>query len=360
MKKHQRIPGFDLARAYAIFGMYIVNFNIVFGDYQDPSLAARALSLFSGNSSTAFVLLAGMGVSLLAWRPEADAAERGELRRVISRRSWFLFALGMLLYLWWPADILHFYGGYMHLAVLLLFVPERWLLLAAAGSVALFHALLLVVPYETGWDFEQLRYTDFWTVAGFLRNTLYNGWNPIFPWSALFFFGMWLGRKPWANQALRRRAAWWAGGVFLALQVLMQLAQRGAFHPGLNFYLTADYLPPFLPFLASGASAAVLLMLVALWLGERFAEQKWVAALVATGQMTLTHYVAHLTLGMVLFDLVSGQTGGFFPKIGGAASPLAVLAFSAAWFAGSVLFSFFWKKRFKNGPLEMLMRWAAG
>ncbi|MFC4874831.1 hypothetical protein [Negadavirga shengliensis] len=32
-----RTIGFDLARAYAIFGMFIVNYNVTFDDHQDPS-----------------------------------------------------------------------------------------------------------------------------------------------------------------------------------------------------------------------------------------------------------------------------------------------------------------------------------
>ena len=56
----QRIIGFDLARAYAIFGMFIVNFNMVFGSYNDQSIIGKFMSLFSGNSSTVFVILAGM------------------------------------------------------------------------------------------------------------------------------------------------------------------------------------------------------------------------------------------------------------------------------------------------------------
>ncbi len=46
---NKRIIGFDLARAYAIFGMYIVNFNFCFGSIwpsNDP--LARFLNLFTG------------------------------------------------------------------------------------------------------------------------------------------------------------------------------------------------------------------------------------------------------------------------------------------------------------------------
>lgn len=91
MKK--RIIGFDLARAYAIFGMFIVNFNIVFGK-DDNSFMGNFLKLFSGHSSTVFVMLAGMGVALMTNRTQEYTAEdRKRLRATILKRAAFLFVL---------------------------------------------------------------------------------------------------------------------------------------------------------------------------------------------------------------------------------------------------------------------------
>jgi len=360
MTPTRRIPGFDLARAWAIFGMFIVNFLIVFGNYTDRSPMGWTLGLFTGNSSAAFVILAGMGVSLLTWRPDAEMVEKKRLRSIVVKRSWFLFALGLLLFPWWPGDILHFYGGYMHLAAFFLFWGKRWLLLATAVFLAGFHLLFLLLPYDAGWNFATFEYLDFWTPVGFLRNTIYNGWNPIFPWAAFFFFGMWLGRLRWQERAVKISALFWSLAVLVPLEILMFLAEKDWFSPGLKFFLLADYVPPFLPFMLSCGSAAVAIIVVCLCLGERFSEKKWVAALAATGQMTLTHYVAHLTLGMLSLSALSGQPYGQPMNPNGTASPAMILAFSAAWFAGSAAFSFLWKKRFKNGPLEMLMRWVTG
>ena len=72
----QRIIGFDLARAYAILGMFIVNFNTVYGSLTDQSFLGQLLSLFSGNSSSTFVILAGMGISLMTNRIEYSLEEK--------------------------------------------------------------------------------------------------------------------------------------------------------------------------------------------------------------------------------------------------------------------------------------------
>jgi uncharacterized protein len=354
----QRIIGFDLARAYAIFGMYIVNFNIVFGNYQDKSVMGQVLSLFSGNSSSLFVMLAGMGLSLLAGGKAAATAEgKRQLRRTVHKRGLFLFVSGLLLYNWWPADILHFYGGYMHIAAAILFVPTRYYLWVAIGAVAVFHLLLLVIPYETGWDFNSLQYQDFWTVGGFLRNTLYNGWNPIFPWMAYFAMGMFLGRLDWSNRLRQRN--WFLIGLalFLSIYLLQMGAQQLALPETVQLVLQADYLPPFLPFLLSTTGVCCMLIAAFVRWGQAVGQHPLAMLLARTGQMTLTHYLLHLTLGLSLLALLSGQnllTMSWDTKI--ALPPLYILLYATGWFVASVEFSHWWGKRFTQGPFEKLMR----
>ena len=121
---NNRIIGFDLARAFAIFGMFIVNFNFSFGSFQDNSVIGQFLNLFTGNSTAIFIICAGMGISLLTNNSlENSKHEKSKFKSIILKRSWFLFALGLLLYNWWAGDILHFYGGYMHIAAFILFIP---------------------------------------------------------------------------------------------------------------------------------------------------------------------------------------------------------------------------------------------
>ena len=90
----QRITGFDLARAYAIFGMFIVNFNFCFGSFQDKTLLGQFLNLFTGNSTAIFIICAGMGVSLMTGRVTSYLVEeRKTFKTIILKRSWFLFGL---------------------------------------------------------------------------------------------------------------------------------------------------------------------------------------------------------------------------------------------------------------------------
>ncbi|KAK6020523.1 hypothetical protein OSTOST_13821 [Ostertagia ostertagi] len=199
-----RIIGFDLARAYAIFGMFIVNFNFSFGSIISPTDAVgHFLNIFTGNSTAIFIICAGMGLSLMTNKNIYSKEEKAKLKSIILKRSLFLFASGLLLYNWWSGDILHFYGGYMHLAAFLLFAPKRYYLVAAISTLFVFHILLCIIPIDTGWDFSTFKYTDFWTPTGFLRSTLYNGWNAIFPWFSYFLVGMWLGKLNWHDKRIR-------------------------------------------------------------------------------------------------------------------------------------------------------------
>jgi uncharacterized protein len=351
-----RIAGFDLARAYAIFGMYIVNFNIVFGNYHDDSGLGKLLMLFNGNSSTAFVILAGMGLALMTNRPHYTPEEKHQLRTTVFKRAMFLFVLGLLLFVWWPADILHFYGGYMKIAALLLFVPRTYLLWAAAAAVVIFHVLFLIIPFESGWNFDTLQYVDFWTIGGFLRNTLYNGWNPIFPWLAYFLVGMWLGRLDWQQSKTPLRIGGIGLAIFLLTAAVQAAAQQEGVPPDLRDIILADYLPPFLPFMTGTTGAAMMLIAICIAICRRLPTSQLLEALTSTGQMTLTHYVVHLTAGMLLFAAWANRPLELALNKGNALSPTTVLLFSLLWFVGSVVFSYVWKKRFQHGPLEGLMR----
>jgi uncharacterized protein len=61
----QRVTGFDLARALAIFGMVIVNFKIAMNAETGNLLLMSFAGLFEGRASALFVILAGVGVTFL-------------------------------------------------------------------------------------------------------------------------------------------------------------------------------------------------------------------------------------------------------------------------------------------------------
>ena len=352
-----RIIGFDLARAYAIFGMFIVNFNFCFGSiWETTDLLGRFLNLFVGNSTAIFIILAGAGLSLLSSKSNGNKGMAKDIRNVVLKRSWFLFTLGLLLYTWWPGDILHFYGGYMHIAAFLLFASNRQLMISAIFAILVFHALLLIIPVETGWDFTKFQPVDFWTPTGFLRNTFYNGWNSIFPWIAYFFLGMWIGRLQWADKKVKKRIFILGLALFVTFQLLRILAKQQLFNDFVTGYIMSEYFPPYLPFMFITAGFAMMVISLLYVVGEKAKDHKIIRGLSQTGRMTLTHYVLHLTIGMLMLSQLTNLEYTANVQSGMHASPLFILIFTVAYCLITVLFSVVWSKYYKHGPLESIMR----
>ncbi|MDI9364376.1 MAG: DUF418 domain-containing protein [Flavobacterium sp.] len=357
----QRIIGFDLARVYAIFGMFIVNFNFSFGAVMAPTDSfGRFLNIFTGNSTAIFIICAGMGVSLMTNKTDYTNAEKATLKSKILKRSWFLFAMGLLLYNWWSGDILHYYGGYMHIAALLLFVSKRYYLWAALVAIIVFHILLLYIPITTSWDFTNFQYLDFWTLRGFLRNTFYNGWNAIFPWIAYFLVGMWLGRLNWQNKSIQRNIFIIGLVIFTIIQVLRLLVKQQYFNPFWSNYIMAEYFPPYLPFILVTMGFAFMAISTCMYIGEKFSNSNIINALVKTGQMTLSHYVIHLTLGMLILAKLTNKHYTGLLENETPTQPIYIFGYAILFFVCSIVFSVLWSKKFKNGPLETLMRKISG
>lgn len=356
MEMKHRITGFDLARAYAIFGMFIVNFTFCFGSFKEKSLVGGLSALFVGNSTAVFIILAGMGVSLMTNRISYEPSEQIKLRFTILRRSWFLFALGLLLYPWWPGDILHFYGGYMHIAAFVLFIPKKYYLWIAFLAILIFHILLQLIPVTTNWNFQTYRYADFWTPIGFLRNTFYNGWNSVFPWLAYFVIGMFLGRLNWQNKSTKKTAFIIGLLFFGVVEGIRYLAKQNIFDSYWASYIMAEYFPAYPPFIMVTVGFALMAISACMFISDLFPTSKVITALVQTGRMTLTWYVAHLTIGMIVLSKLSGNAYTGYLTQQAPVSSIYVISFVVVFYMIAVAISVLWLRKFSYGPLESIMR----
>lgn len=130
---------------------------------------------------------------------------------------------------------------------------------------------------------------------------------------------------------------------------MQYVVQTTVVDPQVIEFFTADYIPPLLPFILSTTGFGLIIIGVFMLLGEHFANKQWTINLAKTGQMTLTHYVLHLTAGILLISLWRGENAEW-------SSPLFVLMFSLLFFVASFYFSLYWTKKYKRGPLENLMR----
>ncbi|MGE7688335.1 DUF418 domain-containing protein [Lysinibacillus sp. NPDC097214] len=353
----KRIEGLDFARALAMFGMLIVNFKIIMGAAGNgPDWLIWFTGLFEGRASATFVTLAGIGVALMTRkaRNRGDLSSIKENRMKLWKRSAFLFILGLLLYVAdWTGDILHYYGVYMLIASFLIVASTKLMIILSSFFLITSQVLQVTVNYLKGWHSEQLfmEYVDFWTIEGFLRNLLFNGYHPVFPWICFFLLGMVLGRLDLSKKTVRNKMLFISMVLLVTIGVLSKVLMRLSLSVldvnSAEFLFQTGPIPPNILYILSNSASATIVIVASIYIVERFSGQWLIKSLIQTGQLTLTHYVSHVFIGvgiLALFNRLENQTLAFS------------LVFTLLFFVASILFSVLWSNRFKRGPIEWVMR----
>jgi uncharacterized protein len=353
----RRVAGFDLARAFAIFGMVIVNFKIAMNAKIGNSLLITFTTLFEGRASALFVILAGIGVTLLTNRPRESSDSSFVLKTRISliKRGFILVVIGLLYSPIWEADILHYYGVYFLVAAAIFMCSNRLLLLISFIIMMSFPFLLLVFNYEQNWDFSTFTYSNFWSFDGMFRHIIFNGFHPVFPWAAFLTFGMWLGRQDLSKKAVRN-------SLLIRSLIILIITEYGFYFlrntlgdgnalnitsDEISFLFSTSIIPPLPQYIISSASSAVAVLIGCIYFSDRFSQSNITKWLCQTGQLSLTLYFAHVIFGMGFLESIGrleNQTIDF--------SLLSSLVFSVC----GICFSVAWLKYFKVGPFEWIFR----
>ncbi len=344
-RRARRIPGIDVARAVAIIGMVAVHIGPV--RLPDPTKGEQLYALPHGRASILFVLLAGVGVSLLA----GDRSAR-RVRRAWARLGWLAAVLVPLGYGLQMLDhgvlvILQYYGLYFLVAGVALHLGDRVLLgLSVAGSV------LAPVAYLALWQrfpdaFDALRgaATEV-SAADVVRDLFVTGDYPVLVWGVPVLLGVWLGRRDLRAAAVR----WWMVGTGLVLAVGAQLASGAlvavvgepASEPSWRQLADASPHTEMPLWLIGSVGSALVVLGLALVLADGLPRLTW--PLAALGQLAFTVYVGHLVVLDVATDLLR------YSDVGPAA--WSVLRFTVV----VVVLSALWRWRFPRGPLEALLR----
>jgi uncharacterized protein len=112
-----------------------------------------------------------------------------------------------------------------------------------------------------------------------------------------------------------------------------------------------ESMPPLPLFLMSSGGAAVAIIALSVRAALAWPKALWFGPLVAMGQMALTWYFAHIIIGLGTVDGLGLSTSQSLP---------VSEACGALFFAVAVFLSWLWKRRFRHGPLEWVMRAVAG
>ncbi|AXE87445.1 DUF418 domain-containing protein [Streptomyces sp. Go-475] len=366
-----RLVGVDLARALAVFGMYIVHIGPPLSATSGVGSWIRYIS--DGHSSVLFATLAGFSLMLIAGRrePKTGLAGRQAKARIVIRAV-ILLALGTVLAMeFGGVIILGFYGVYFLLALPLVRLSARTLAIIAAAFALvtpqlafLLNSLLTSSVQESINAYDPLRRLS---EVGVL-DLLLTGFYPALTWMSFVIAGMALGRLDLSSGTVQKRLAVFgaaltavAYGMSLLLAgkgALRSLAEGGASSGGSGSVpLDSGSLPdmPASLLLTAGphsgttfdiigsVGVAILVIVGATVLMDRLPRLRRLAApVIAVGTMSLTAYVGHFVIQpMLSVPAGTGTQQSWVPLI------MFVL--------GAIVFAAIWSRFFRRGPLEYLL-----
>ena len=361
-----RIAGYDLARSLALFGLVVTNFSrgVEHTDYGlSHFIQARLHSLIQGDPVTTFLVLGGVGISLLTQRVRitSDAHGIADNRKRLIKRAASLLVVGICCNLIWSTGFLGFYSICIVIGALLLAVSNRSLWLLAFVFVAISVVFLFFVYhyfnyYEVILNSETFPDGDPWTVKGMVFRLYHNGLHFRFSWTVFLLIGMWLGRREVHHPKVRRNML--LGGIVVALiaECILWMLIFGV--PWLLRSLSIwewnieNFMTLFMPLdLFAKCGTAIAIIGGSLMLTEKYPDAKWTKPFIATGQLALTLYAAHLVIGRGMLEILGILGNKTLPFAIGSAIIFCICA---------VIFSHFWRKRFERGPLELVMRRITG
>ena len=339
-----RTPGYDVARAFAVLGMVLVNFHgMVETDLQLFDLTAVVMDELEGRSAALFVLLAGLGVSLRSRRARLEGGPALARERVaLLRRALALLGLGILNLHLWEWDILHVYGLYLTFAAGMIGASNRALFgvgsLVFGAAVAL--RLVWMEPVEP----------PFWSAPGMFHSIVYSGNYPAFPWLCFLLLGLGLGRLDLRQSGLRRRILAASGLVIVVAELAARLAARWGTVEGLDEgvvqWMSTWPRPPGPFFVLSSGAVAVWVTAMCVEWGESSVAQRFILPLTATGQLALSLYLAH-----EVAILIPLQHDWFVE------APLeGVVLWALVFFGFGVAGATWWRRRNRQGPFEAILR----
>ena len=343
--KSRRFHGLDAARAIAIIGMLAVNV----GPRKEPGdtdLAVFFYDIPHGRASLLFMILAGIGMSLMTKRTRQTGAPLPW--QTIMWRAVLLIFSGLALQLLGHdvSVILTYYG-----LLFLLGFP----LLRAPTWVVTTLALVSLVAGPLLWLYlQQLTSITFNFVAPSLADPLWTGVHsllltgayPVVIWVAPFLFGLVLGRCQLGERSFQHRLMGWGAaativplGISVVWSVLNGAPTTEYGWDQLSSVQAHSQMPLWM---ISGCGSAALIVGFFLW------AEPWVTVrlswLVSAGRLSLTIYVAHL---FVLAWLVRP----------GPDTLLEGFLISTVMSVAFVVLAHLWWRHLGTGPLERLLSW---
>jgi uncharacterized membrane protein YeiB len=376
-----RLVGVDLARALAVFGMYIV--HIAPMDSPSGSVGSWVYFLAEGRSSALFATLAGFSLMLIAGRREPRTGLAGRQAKArIAIRAVILLALGTVLAMeYGDIIILAYYGVYFLLALLLVRRSARTLAIIAAGIALVMPQLAFVLKMWLSDSVQQSINAydplERLSTVGVL-DLLLTGLYPTITWMAFVITGMALARLDLSAVAVQRRLAALGAGLAAGAYGLAMLLSgtsavlsfgggggppsgsgAGSMGSGSGFSgsmgsgsggpeLSASDLLGAVSHTGTTfdtigcAGVAILVIVGATAAMDRLPRLRRLAKpVIAVGTMSLTAYVGHFLAQSAWPASGAGTTTSWLPVL--------------TYILTAIVFATVWSRFFRRGPLEHLL-----
>jgi hypothetical protein len=334
-----RLAGIDMARALALIGMLAVHV----GPEDAPGVGGKLYSLAYGRASILFVLVAGVGISLLSSHMKSITAAR--LRLASFALVLLPLGLGLQLVGHPIAVILHHYAAFFLLGIVVLGLSGRALVALAAAMTLCGPVLYFLAGTYMPAIFERTPVTLLDNALEIVLALLISGPYPLIVWGAPLLWGMWLGRQDLRDARAPIRLCQIGAGVAIpAVAVSMALlAALGEPRAPTDPLMLAVHTPHSqMPlWLISSIGSAAFVLGASLLVAGRF--PRTAAPFALLGQMALSMYVVHVLV-------LGGLRGGLSQDaVGSSLATVVVMT------AAGMLFVVAWRRFYARGPLEMLM-----
>jgi uncharacterized protein len=387
----QREPLMDVLRGFAILGIFIANLHymsmyhpekegVFFSKFDDTVEYLQAL-LIDGKFYSIFSILFGWGISMQMSKVRGAGISGTQFAR---KRLGFMLLLGLMHALFlWTGDIVAFYAV---IGFLLLYFQNRSNRRILRWSVAL---ILLPIPLymmkmlwppsnyftylfddagdwlqmsvahlDPGYDIMDAEVVTSWTELWKLNlgGIFYRISDLLFTSRipkvlGLFLLGFMIGRggyykKLLANQSLMMKITAICFSLGLFFNALM-----ARYTPNVVQYynLRVSGLYQTITYAFGVAPLAIAYMTTIALIFENAAVKKILMFFQPVGQMAFTNYILQSLLGILIFQGIGLNWGGEF-------GPLAWTILAILIFLLQVIFSFFWLRLFRHGPVEWLWR----
>ncbi|MFF4186251.1 DUF418 domain-containing protein [Streptomyces sp. NPDC001691] len=376
-----RLVGVDLARALAVFGMYIVHIGPPLSATTGVGSWVRYLA--DGHSSVLFATLAGFSLTLIAGRREPKTGLAGRQAKArIAIRAVILLALGTALAMeYGDVIILGYYGVYFLLSLPLLRLSAKTLAVIAAGLALITPQLAFVLQLGLSESVQQSinAYDPLKSLSEVgVLDLLLTGLYPTITWMPFVIAGMALARLDLSATAVQRRlAALGATLTVTAYGLSMLLAGKDAVRstaedgkpsgglatvsggPGVSGRGSGEQLVSSASDLLGAGphtgttfdiigsvGVAILVIVGTTVLVDRLPRLRRLAhPVIAVGTMSLTAYVGHFLAQSAWLASAAGTTKSWIPVL--------------TYILGAIVFAAIWSRFFRRGPLEWLMHRAS-